>query len=51
VLHYQPPGNKSADDAEDAWLGVRDDIAEVVGAKPEQVTRDSWLVRDLGLSC
>ena len=50
VLHYQPPGIDSTDDTEDAWPGVRDDIAEVVGAKPEQVGRDSWLVRDLGLS-
>jgi hypothetical protein len=50
VLHYQPPGIDSVDDTEDPWPGVRDDIAEVVGAKPERVARDSWLVRDLGLS-
>jgi hypothetical protein len=51
VLHYQPAGISSADDTEDPWPGVRDDIAEVVGVKPEQVTRRSWLVRDLGFSC
>ena len=50
VLHYQPAGIDSTDDTEDAWPGVRDDIAEAVGVKAEQVTRESWLVRDLGLS-
>ena len=51
VLHYQPDGVvNAADDTEDAWPGVRDDIAEMLGVKPERVTRDTWLVRDLGLS-
>ena len=50
VLDYQPSGIGDADDGEEAWPGVRDAIADAVCVKPERVLRDSWLVRDLGLS-
>ena len=32
-----------------AWERFRDDVAEVARVPPEQVTRDAWLIDDLGL--
>jgi hypothetical protein len=50
VLDYQEAGTGNADDGGETWPGVRDVIAQVVGATPESVRPESWLVRDLGLS-
>ncbi len=33
---------------EDSWQRIQKSIAGTVGLKPEQVMRDSWLIKDLG---
>jgi acyl carrier protein len=37
-------------DADDTWPVLRRILSDVLGIKREEITRDSWLVRDLGLT-
>jgi hypothetical protein len=50
MLSYHAQGPQWRGTPDELWLTVRQVIAETLRVPPERVERDTWLVRDLGMT-